>query len=553
MATGDADTYDTRRVLNETAVRVANFRTSVVAPELTSHTVPLLPPGSYIRDRTVIVRVVNRSNTAGTVEIHAIDDDGERFGPVTLSLDAKQTRQFNSRSLENGAVSWLSGGVGEGRGHWWLELSTELDIVVRAFMWSPDILASMDHVVEETWEGSNVYHVTTFNPGSNSDGSNPDKQSWLRLINPGDDTANIIIRGQDDEGNAAPGGEVQLSLAAGAARMLNARQLEEGIEDDRDLELSGHLGDGERKWQLFISADRPLLVMNIISSLSSGQWTNLSRGQLGAAGEPPAGIVGPDLVVHSPSVSDDSPRGGSTFKLSATVANQGDAPSAATLLSFHASADAAISTEDVQIGSIRVPELAVSQTNLDDHWPFDLNVRAPVTRGPYYYGACVEPVSGESRTHNNSSTGVRVTVPPYWGSIAAALNSSSCAYDWGWSFNYSNRDSAIARAKLECQVIASPRTCDEKVTYAKCGALAYGYSNSSDCGLYGGSGDMQSAAEQAALARCREDFSSSECRIASDDDTGSKASYCNRNVEAISQAEARSDGKASGGKGHWPK
>ena len=38
-----------------------------------------------------------------------------------------------------------------------------------------------------------------------------------------------------------------------------------------------------------------------------------------------------------------------------------------------------------------------------------IDLTAPASTGTYYYGACVESVSGESRTHNNCS-GARVTV-----------------------------------------------------------------------------------------------------------------------------------------------
>ena len=39
-----------------------------------------------------------------------------------------------------------------------------------------------------------------------------------------------------------------------------------------------------------------------------------------------------------------------------------------------------------------------------------ITLTAPTTAGTYYYGTCVDSVSGESDTQNNCSTGVRVTV-----------------------------------------------------------------------------------------------------------------------------------------------
>ena len=84
-------------------------------------------------------RIINRSGRAGQVRIHAIDDTGRRFGPVELSLAAMQTRHFNSENLEEGDTSkGLSDGVGNGSGDWRLELSTELDIKLLAYIRTED-------------------------------------------------------------------------------------------------------------------------------------------------------------------------------------------------------------------------------------------------------------------------------------------------------------------------------------------------------------------------------------------------------------------------------
>ena len=57
------------------------------------------------------------------------------------------------------------------------------------------------------------------------------------------------------------------------------------------------------------------------------------------------------------------------------------------------------------MGSDSVGSLAASLT-IDG----SINLTAPLSAGTYYYGACVDSVSGESDTNNNCSTGVRVTV-----------------------------------------------------------------------------------------------------------------------------------------------
>ena len=81
------------------------------------------------------VRIINHSNKAGTVEIRAFDDFGQRFGPVTLDLEAKGSVHFNSDDLESGnADKGLSGGVGDGQGDWRLELVTTLEIELLGYV-----------------------------------------------------------------------------------------------------------------------------------------------------------------------------------------------------------------------------------------------------------------------------------------------------------------------------------------------------------------------------------------------------------------------------------
>ena len=77
-----------------------------------THTVPLVTSASRT-DQQGFVRVINRSDRAGTVSIRAIDDAGNRSQPVTLSMGASATRHFNSGDLEDGnSAKGLSDGVG---------------------------------------------------------------------------------------------------------------------------------------------------------------------------------------------------------------------------------------------------------------------------------------------------------------------------------------------------------------------------------------------------------------------------------------------------------
>ena len=114
---------------------------------------------------------------------------------------------------------------------------------------------------------------------------------------------------------------------------------------------------------------------------------------------------GPDLVVSSASASDTTLSSGQAFTLNAKVRNQGDGQSAATTLRYYLSTDATITSDDEAVGTDAIGALNPSAIN-----GVLISLTAPVSAGMYYYGACVESVSGESDTDNNCSSAVSVAV-----------------------------------------------------------------------------------------------------------------------------------------------
>ena len=480
------------------AVFLLTFAQAVLAqsdPQF-RHSLPLVKPAS---DPVVqgFIRIINHSDRDGTVQIHAIDDTGERFGPVTLTIEAKASRHFNSDDLESGnADKGLSGEVGDGNGDWRLELETSLDIEPLAYLRTEDgFVTSMHDLVAQG--ASMRYHVPFFNPGNNES-----QVSRLRLINTSDTENEVTIVGLDDDGE--PGEDnVRLTLPGDGARTVTAQDLESGGSD-----LAGRLGDGKGKWHLFISAEHPIQLLNMLRS-PTGNLTNLSTSTSDRDFDPPgfapenqnafdALVVGkrvlsehpsyytdfvspgrfvdfegnesyagrytyqntgpnsgrlelfyddgdyctsiltfesattgtgtyactgeptattswrlvdtpssdtPDLVVESPSVSDSSPDAGASFTLSAIVRNQGSRRSATTTLRYYRSSDATLSSADTEVGSDAVSDLSASGTSDES-----IRLTAPSNAGTYYYGACVDFVSGESDTANNCSSGVAVTV-----------------------------------------------------------------------------------------------------------------------------------------------
>ncbi|MCY3818444.1 MAG: leucine-rich repeat domain-containing protein [Gammaproteobacteria bacterium] len=124
----------------------------------------------------------------------------------------------------------------------------------------------------------------------------------------------------------------------------------------------------------------------------------------------------PDLVVDSPSASDEDLQAGASFTLSTTVRNQGAAAAEATTLQYYRSSDATIGTSDTEVGTDAVDGLLASESSAES-----IGLTAPSSSGTYYYGACVDSVEGESDTDNNCSTGVRVTVGSGGGTGAPDL------------------------------------------------------------------------------------------------------------------------------------
>ena len=112
-----------------------------------------------------------------------------------------------------------------------------------------------------------------------------------------------------------------------------------------------------------------------------------------------------DLVVESPWVSNSSPRAGASFTLKVTVRNLGNGQSGTTTLRYYLSTDTTFSTSDTQVDTDVVSVLAGSGTSTES-----IEVTAPSSAGTYYYGACVDTVSGESAPGNNCSPAVLVTV-----------------------------------------------------------------------------------------------------------------------------------------------
>ena len=264
-----------------------------------SHRVALFPSASDPNGQG-FVRVINRSEEAGEVGIAAIDDFGVKRGELALAIGALGAAHFNSDDLELGnPEKGLTGSTGAGNGDWRLELTSELDLEVLSFIRTADgFLTSMHEVV--SIEGQR-HRVPIFNPARNVN-----QVSRLRLVNLGEENADVAIVGVDDRGEITT--PLQASILPGAARTFTAADLESAFTTNSLLPPLG-------KWRLWVESRdptgsligpfsdlrQPILAMSLLES-PTGHLTNLSSvkrcaADIGFREAMADGGEGPEMVV----------------------------------------------------------------------------------------------------------------------------------------------------------------------------------------------------------------------------------------------------------------
>ena len=406
--------------------------------------VPLMPAASDRFDRQGFVRVVNRSMRAGTVRIGAMDDTVWAYDMPELALGAGHVAHFNSDDLESGNEDkGLSGSTGPGEGDWRLELTSPLELEVLSYIRTRTggFVAAMHDTAPQQEGNGLTYHVPVFHPASHTA-----QESWLHLHNPGGEEVGLSIRGVDDAGDPAPGGEVDLKLAAGETRTLTSGQLEGG-----DVGLGGRLGTGSGRWRLYVAASGRLRVLSLGHS-AAGPLANLSKGH-------PPTVDGPDLVLESLLASGTRLAAGEVLGLSATVRNQGGRASATTTLRYYRSDDDTISADDEEVGTEEVGPLT----------PLGWSARAietavPNRVGAHYYGACADAVEDESDTANNCSLAVEITVPPPPDLVVASFSARPTNPEAGTSIALTATVRNRGRGESEATTLRFYRSVNATIT-----------------------------------------------------------------------------------------
>jgi len=117
----------------------------------------------------------------------------------------------------------------------------------------------------------------------------------------------------------------------------------------------------------------------------------------------------PDLTVISPSVSNASLVTNQEYNITVTVKNIGTVPSTETSIRFFLSTNSTIELSDERLSADTYYAVSALEPGMIDQIT-TLQLYAPLVKGDYYVGACVNTTGGEVNFDNNCSSGVLINV-----------------------------------------------------------------------------------------------------------------------------------------------
>lgn len=304
--------------------------------------VPFANPGSNESKQTFL-RFINPSDASIDVEVYGIDDDGtpNRSGPISFTLAPQASLQFTAQDMENGNTGkGLTNSFCDGTGKWQLIVRSSDSIEVMSLIRAPGgFLTSLNEVVPEDVSDRLVYFVNT--------ASEPDQQTFLRILNRTDSSDTVTISGIDDAGNPADG-TITFTLPANASQQMTSQDIENG---NTGKGLTGAFGDGEGNWRLTVTSSLELDVMSLIR-LPGGFLTNLSSVAPGSGNTRTLNYVeSADETLRTGSIRVINTSGNSsTVTVSATDDNGVDAPGGDVTFTLDANAAREISVADLESG-----------------------------------------------------------------------------------------------------------------------------------------------------------------------------------------------------------
>ncbi len=242
-----------------------------LAPEaFTTHHVWMFNPGSN-RRQVSRLRLVNPHNLGALVSVYGRDDAVAHAAPlVDILVPARRTLDFTAAQLESGEAEGMRGGLGDGKGKWWL--SVESPVRVMHLLESPSgHLANLSSPIGK-WprrETLSIYatergyydpgrvgrllHRIPLFPSAPAAWSNP--QGFLRAVALANRKPTLALRAFDDAGRAF--GPDLLRVSRRGSTHFNSNHLEAG---DAAKGLPG-TGASVGDWHLELRADQLFQVL----------------------------------------------------------------------------------------------------------------------------------------------------------------------------------------------------------------------------------------------------------------------------------------------------
>ena len=225
-----------------------------LAPEAEGvHRIAIFNPGSNT-SQVSRLRLLNTGETEAQVTIAGTDDRGMSPGDaVEVTVAAGASRTLTAAELESGGTG-MTGALGDGAGKWRLAITSDQPIHALSLLSSPTgHLTNLSTAPSNEVDG--VHEVALFPSASDASG----RQGFVRVINPGEETAEITITAHDETDWAYD--PLTLPLAGGHVAHFNSNDLEQG---NAGKGLTGSTGAGEGDWRLALSSDADIEVLAYI-------------------------------------------------------------------------------------------------------------------------------------------------------------------------------------------------------------------------------------------------------------------------------------------------
>ena len=361
----------------------------------TQHSIATFGPGSDV-NQTSLLRMVNPGEAAATAVIIGVDDQGRSPGThVRVTVPPRSSKTLSATELESGGGD-LEGALGDGTGSWQLSVESEMPLIVTSLL------------------AIRTGYLTNLSTLPAQDGE-------LETQNPDLQVSGVAVAGMA-HGMAhgiQPGSALTLSLVVqnvgdveSAATTVRYYQSNNATISTLDTEVGNDAvdalapsGSSEKSALLTAPSSPGTYYYGACIDAVAGESETVDNCSASVQVVVEDSEQHPDLEVGPPSVSESAPVAGAEFTLSATVRNTGDGAASATTLRYYRSTNPTISTLDTEVASDAVEELPAAANSAEL-----ATLIAPEDAGTYYYGVCVDPVTGESDASNNCSASVAVQV-----------------------------------------------------------------------------------------------------------------------------------------------